>query len=232
MKFKFIFCILVAFTTIGCNINTPEIPNEPSDTPTKENGYDYIDLGLSVKWATCNIGAKRPEEFGDYFAWGETKPKSTYDWSTYNWCRGTNETLTKYNNRSRYGIADNKTTLELTDDAAHTNWGGKWRIPTKSEWEELQNNTTWKEVINNGIYGYEIVSHVDINAKIFLPAACYDDEEDKAGSNMGFCIYWANSINVENPYEAHCLESSINNFHWGTMTTDRCFGVPIRAVFQ
>ena len=89
-----------------------------------ENGYAYVDLGLSVKWATCNVGASKPEDYGDYFAWGETTTKSTYNWSTYKYCKGAYNNLTKYNTSSGYGSVDNKTTLELSDDAARANWGG------------------------------------------------------------------------------------------------------------
>ena len=87
-----------------------------------ENGYAYVDLGLSVKWATCNVGASSPEGYGDYFAWGETTIKSTYNWSTYKYCNGSSSTLTKYNTKSSYGTIDNKTKLDLSDDAARANF--------------------------------------------------------------------------------------------------------------
>ena len=101
-----------------------------SGTTGTENGYGYVDLGLSVKWATCNVGANNPEDYGDYFAWGETTTKDTYNLSTYKWCNGSYSTLTKYCNNSSYGnngFTDNKTQLELSDDAARANWGGSWR---------------------------------------------------------------------------------------------------------
>ena len=79
-----------------------------SEKKINDNGHKYVDLDLpsGTLWATCNVGASKPEEYGDYFAWGETTPKSTYDWSTYKWCRGSRETLTKYNTKSSYGIVD------------------------------------------------------------------------------------------------------------------------------
>ena len=83
-----------------------------------ENGYAYVDLGLSVKWATCNVGATKPEEYGDYFAWGEVEPKEKYDWSTYKYYAGTESGLTKYCTNSNFGIVDNKTILDSADDAA------------------------------------------------------------------------------------------------------------------
>ena len=95
---------------------------------------------MSVKWATCNVGATKPEEYGDYFAWGETDPKSTYDWSTYKYCNGSSSTLTKYNTDNSQGTVDNKTTLDLSDDAARANWGDSWRMPTDAELTELRSN--------------------------------------------------------------------------------------------
>ena len=105
---------MVAFTFTSCSLfDLDEI-----------DGYEYVDLGLSVKWATCNVGADSPEDYGDYFAWGETEPKSTYYWSTYKWYRGDYDNLTKYCTSSSYGTVDNKKQLDLSDDAARANWGG------------------------------------------------------------------------------------------------------------
>ena len=98
----------------------------------------YVDLGLSVKWATCNVGATNPEDYGDYFAWGETSPKDKYDTETYKWYDNIDESLTKYNSEI-YGIVDNKYLLDVTDDAAYINWGSAWRMPTRAEIEELLN---------------------------------------------------------------------------------------------
>ena len=106
------------------------------------NGYAYVDLGLSVKWATCNLGATKPEEYGDYYAWGETetKTKTDYNWSTYRWRKGASGKLTKYcpSNKSGYwagyGSPDGKTSLDLSDDVANIKLGGKWRLPTDAEW--------------------------------------------------------------------------------------------------
>lgn len=111
-----------------------------------ENGHEWVDLGLptGTKWATCNIGATEPEEFGNYYAWGEVTPKEVYDWDTYKY--GRYNQFTKYNTDSRYGrngFADGKTVLELEDDAAHFNWGGKWRMPTSVQLEELIEECCW-----------------------------------------------------------------------------------------
>ena len=136
--------------------------------------HEYVDLGLSVKWATCNVGATKPEEYGYYFAWGETSSKTTYNWSTYKYCNGSYDAMTKYCVDSDCGTVDNKTTLELTDDVARVNWGGKWRMPTKAEQDELRNisNCTWTWTTQNGVNGYKVTSKVNGNS-IFLPAAGY-----------------------------------------------------------
>ena len=84
-------------------------------------------------WATCNVGASKPEEFGGYYAWGETDEKSNYDWSTYKWCNGSYDSMTKYCVYIRDGIVDNKTVLDLEDDVANVKWGATWRMPT---WEQ------------------------------------------------------------------------------------------------
>ncbi|MBQ3804945.1 MAG: hypothetical protein II844_03940 [Prevotella sp.] len=110
------------------------------------NTQKYVDLGLTsgTKWATCNVGASSPEGYGDYFAWGETTPKDNYSWGTYKWSEGSDKTLTKYNTNSERGIVDDRTVLELSDDAAHRNWGGIWRMPTRDEFEELKNECYWE----------------------------------------------------------------------------------------
>ena len=105
-----------------------------------ENGYQYVDLGLSVKWATFNVGATKPEEYGDYYAWGETETKNDYSWSTYKWSDETGNILSKYNTSIYYGTVDNKHVLDAEDDVAHVKWGGKWRMPTQSEQEEHHSN--------------------------------------------------------------------------------------------
>ncbi len=154
--------------------------------------HEYVDLGLSVKWATMNVGASKPEDYGSYFAWGETEPKETYNWSTYKWCNGSSSTLTKYNTSSSYGTVDNKTTLELNDDAARANWGGSWRMPTDAEMTELRTNCTWTWTTENGVNGYKVTSKSNGNS-IFLPAAgdCYYSDLYDAGS---YGYYWSSSL--------------------------------------
>ena len=140
----------------------------------EENGYEWVnfDLPSGTLWATCNVGANSPEKYGFYFAWGETEPKSKYDWSTYKWCNGSETTLTKYITYSSYGTVDNKTVLDLADDAARMNWGGNWRMPTREEFQELSENCTWTWTTQNGVNGYKVTSQSN-GSSIFLPAAGY-----------------------------------------------------------
>ena len=164
-----------------------------------------VDLGLSVKWATCNVGAKKPEEYGDYFAWGEVepKPKETYSWSTYKYCVDNYNNLTKYCNDSYYGnngFTDSKTVLDLEDDAAHVNWGGSWRMPTDEEMTELREQCTWTWTTQNGVNGYKVVG--PNGNSIFLPAAGYRYGSSlyNAGSDGR---YWSSSLNSGNPSDAY-----------------------------
>ena len=161
-----------------------------------ENSHEWIDLGLpsGIKWATCNVGADSPEEYGDYFAWGESQPKYDYDWTTYKYCNGTSPSMTKYCTKSSDGTVDNKTTLELSDDAAYVNWGGKWRMPTKAEQDELRNtsNCTWTWTTQNGVNGYKVTSKKNSNS-IFLPAAGYRDNGNLRYAGSHGC-YWSSSL--------------------------------------
>ena len=169
-----------------------------------ENGYSWIDLGLSVKWATCNVGASKPEDYGDYFAWGEVEPKEEYKWSTYKWCNGTYSTLTKYNTYIEDGpVVDNMTVLEVADDAAAINWGGTWRMPTQAEQSELRSKCTWTWTTQNGVNGYKVTSKSNGNS-IFMPAAGYRQvrEPDYVGSRS---FYWSSSLDTGDPNYAYYL---------------------------
>ena len=202
-----------------------EVDDSNPNIPQTGN-HEYVDLGLSVKWATCNVGATKPEEYGDYFAWGETQPKSNYDWSTYKYCNGSYKTLTKYNNSSSYGTVDNKTTLDLSDDAARANWGGSWRMPTRAEQDELRNNCTWTWTTQNGVNGYKVTSKSNGNS-IFLPAAGYrnDSSLNYAGS-YGYC--WSSSLDTDYPSSAWDV-----SFYSGSVRRDsngRGCGFSVRPV--
>ena len=194
---------------------------ELSFTTKTEPNHPYVDLGLSVKWATYNIGASSPEEYGDYFAWGETEPKDVYDWSTYKWCNGSQNTLTKYCTKREYGVVDNKTALELEDDAAHVNWGGEWRMPTKAELEELRTKCTWLPAKINGVSGREITG--PNGNTLFLPYSGYCSEGKYPGGGTGHS--WSSTSSAYNAYK---LVYSWNGYY--VFDDLRCFGFTIRAV--
>ena len=140
---------------------------------TEELPEGAVDLGLSVLWANCNVGAESPEEYGGYYAWGETEEKTYYSWKTYKWCNGNYGSLTKYCTYSSYGRVDNKTTLDPEDDVAHVQWGGNWRMPTNAERDELRTECDWEWTSVNGVSGYLITG--PSGNSIFLPAAGYRD---------------------------------------------------------
>ena len=201
---------------------------EERERQKTEDVHEYVDLGLSVKWATCNVGASKSEEYGDYFAWGETTPKSTYDSSTYKWCRGSIKTLTKYNTESSYGTVDNKTTLELSDDAARANWGGSWRMPTKAEQDELREKCTWKRTTQNGVSGYKVTSKIN-GKSIFLPVAGsrFGGSLLSVGSN-GY--YWSSSLLTGRPDHTYYLYFGSSSVDW--YDHRRYYGRSVRPVCQ
>ena len=194
-----------------------------------ENGYVYMDLGLSVKWATMNVGASKAEDYGSHFAWGETTTKDNYSWSTYKYCNGSETSLTKYNNSSSRGTVDNKTQLELTDDAAAVNWGGAWRMPTDAELTELREQCTWTWTTQNGVNGYKVTSKKSgyTNNSIFLPAAGYRDGSAlyRAGSRAD---YWSSSLDPDNPDGAWFAWFNSSSVYRGCIS--RHFGHSVRPV--
>ena len=192
----------------------------------KYNGHAYVDLGLSVMWATCNVGAVSPEDYGDYFAWGETSPKSTYNWSTYKWRKGAHNNLTKYSTNSGYGTVDNKKHLDLSDDAARSNWGGSWRMPTHDEFTELREKCTWTWTTQNGVEGYKVTSKTNGNS-LFLPAAGYrlNSSLSCAGS---YGYYWSSSLSTDLPYYARFVYFNSSNVDW--FFNYRYYGRSVRPV--
>lgn len=165
--------------------------------------HAWVDLGLpsGTLWATCNVGAVMPYEYGHYFAWGETERKEVYDWSTYKWCNGDSDQLTKYCYSASHGyngFTDNLTILQSGDDAATVNWGNGWRTPTKEQWEELKNNTANAWTTQNDVYGQIFYGN---GRSLFLPAAgtrC-GSELDGAGSRS---YYWSSSLYADRPSNA------------------------------
>ena len=205
---------------------TPKAAPQPAATSASIEGHEYVDLGLSVKWARCNVGANKPEDYGDYFAWGETQPKSKYDWSTYKWCKGSKDTQTKYCTSNSYGTVDNKTQLELSDDAARANWGGSWRMPTMAEQYELRKKCKWKWTTQNGVKGYKVTSKRNGNS-IFLPAAGYRDDSSLYGAgSLGF--YWSSSLYTDYPLLAWYLYFNSRFVDW--YYNLRCYGQSVRPV--
>ena len=193
---------------------------------------ELVDLGLpsGLKWATFNLGATKPEEYGDYFAWGETEPKEDYSLSTYKWCKGGERTITKYCSRSDYGyngFTDNKTVLEPEDDAAAVALGGSWRMPTKAEQDELRTKCTWTWTTQNGVNGY-LVTGPNGNS-IFLPAASYWDGTslDGAGSRGN---YWSSSLNTDGPRYVYLLY--FNSSGVSTRSIIRFYGRSVRPVTE
>lgn len=203
--------------------------------------HTYIDLGLpsGTLWATCNIGAHSPSDYGDYYAWGENKVKSKYTWSTYKFVNTKAEVsygflvkyhLTKYCNDSIYGdsgFIDKKTQLEPSDDVSYIKWGEDWSIPTKAQWEELLDNCIWKAVNKNGKNCYQVMG--PNHNTIYLPASGFCDTLPKY--KEGYGRYWANSIElgrVNRSYYAWALD--FNEISRGMVISDRYKGYAIRPV--
>jgi hypothetical protein len=192
-------------------------------------GVQAVDLGLSVKWATCNVGANTPEDYGYYFAWGETQSNENYDWRTYKYCNRTFNinTLTKYNADSRYGRVDNKTTLEAQDDAATANWGGAWRMPTKAEQDELRTKCKWVWTTLNGVNGYKVIG--PNGNSIFLPAAGYMFRDSLYGAGS-YGYYCSTSLNADYPSYAYSVDFLSGYVHWSGHP--RFYGQSVRPVCQ
>lgn len=175
------------------------------------NGHQYVDLGLSVVWATCNVGASSPSGYGDYYAWGETYTKTSYD----------------RDNCQTWG----KETGDISGtvrDVARAKWGGTWRIPTSEEWQELVDYCTWRWTTQGGHYGYKITS--DRNGKsIFLPAAGAREGTtlDVAGE-IG--DYWSSTPDEGNSLSSYYLIFYDGNYYvmsdW--KSSNRNYGLSIR----
>ncbi len=208
---------LVALVAIGLLFVQCE-QNEMENASGKHNGHKYVDLGLpsGLKWATCNVGATTPEEYGDYFAWGEVESKATYNWDTYKYYGGSN--VTKY-------TGNDKTVLDPEDDAATANWGGVWRMPTKAEQDELRNNCTWDWTIQNGVNGYEVTG--PNGNSIFLPAAGYMYVGTLNGAGS-YGYYWSSSLYAVSPDYAYFVGFDSGYVDWGH--DYRCCGLTVRPV--
>ena len=187
-------------------------------------------MGLSVKWATCNVGATSPEGYGDYFAWGETSPKSSYDWSNLKYCLDNSaDSFSKYVASSEYGSVDNMTRLELSDDAARGNWGGSWRMPTRAEQDELREQCSWQWTTVNGHNGYRVTSKRN-GRSIFLPAAGSRDggSSSRVGSRGN---YWSSSLYTSYSSYAYSLSFDSGIVGWDSYDVRR-YGRSVRAVSE
>ena len=221
---------LVALVAIGLVFFTSCESSIEENGVGKHKVHEYVDLGLpsGLKWATCNVGATTPEEYGDYFAWGEVEPKETYNWSTYKYGAGYDQ-LTKYCSDSYYGkdgFIDTKTVLDPEDDAATANWGSAWRMPTEAEQDELRNNCTWDWTIQNGVNGYKVTG--PNGNSIFLPAARYVYDSGFVGSNG---LYWSSSLDTDGPDYACGVGFNSDRVYWNSRG-NRFYGCAVRPVFQ
>ncbi len=206
-----------------------------------EETHEYVDLGLpgGVLWATCNVGASKPEESGLFFAWGETDGYArdedhTFDWAHYNLCHGFSSKMTKYScstafwDRNLGTSPDGETVLEAMDDAATANWGAEWRMPSLQEMNDLYNSkyTRIEWVTVNGVYGCKITSNSNGNS-IFLPAAGYRDQAD-LNSEGKYGYYWTSELN-----SGYCGRAYYLYFYSGLVdcgNNNRSNGNSVRAV--
>jgi hypothetical protein len=210
----------------------------------QQGAREAVDLGLNVKWASCNVGADKPEDCGDYFAWGEIEPyyqpgysqlsspvwktgkDAGYDWPSYRWCNGSSSTLTKYNSSYGLGTVDYKSKLLEEDDAAaQAGWQGTWRMPTDEDWYELLNNCTWMWTTQNGMKGYRVTG--SNGNSIFLPAAgswggTTFSEKGTVGN------YWGANRNSGLPF--YGFNVTISSGVMETNATSRSFGFSVRPV--
>lgn len=237
------------------------IENDGEDTPNIHNGHEYVDLGLpsGLKWATCNVGASAPEEYGDYFAWGEIEPyyqeghsqdnpcsswrtgkTAGYNWASYKWSSAWNN-ITKYTfadgqttadwySNDQF-VGDNKTVLEPADDAATQNWGGNWRMPTESELDQLRTSCTW--TWDDTKQGYNVTG--TNGNSIFLPAAGYrgglTDSSSLSLSNSGTRGYYLSS-SLHSSSSARAFSLYFYSSDQGMTNNYRYYGQSVRAVCE
>lgn len=205
-----------------------------------EVDHEWVDLGLpsGTLWATTNIGAEAPEEYGSYFAWGETAPKDHYEWDNYLWYDEVGRHLTKYCTNPDYGLLDGLTVLDLDDDAAFVNWGPEWRMPTHEQQKELLECCTWKWTIINGVTGYQVSSEIpnddgEVGSSIFLPAAGFMHGGEVLWDGTDG-LYWSCDLESSMPMNAFDLELTNRvlqtNWLFRWYFEERFFGYTVRAV--
>ena len=220
-KNSFLFVVMLS-TALSLGFASCDNDNEPKNPKKK---YEYVDLGLSVKWATCNIGASSPEEYGSYFAWGEVEPKDYYGYDNYKWFiyqKDVSMTITKYNYDPYMGSVDNKMILDQEDDAATVNMGKAWRMPTIDEITELVQGCTWEftELYNGKfVRGWIGTSKVN-NKSIFFPlAGLKGTEGDSYRATCGF--YWSSSKAIAGiGTSSYCLLLNDGEIYGGDYSID------------
>lgn len=223
----------MAAILLGVGLQSCDREDNNGDNNGGNNGGNssvvWVDLGLpsGLLWADRNVGASTLEDYGNYYAWGETTPKDVYDMSTYAYGNEYDE-LTKYCNNDSYGLngfTDNLTVLQASDDAATANLGAGARTPTEDEWRELIGHTTSTWITRNGVNGRLLTG--SNGRSLFLPAAgsSYGSSLDFAGEN-GY--YWSSTLYVDNPIRAiYFLFDSNNQIAYNGY---RSLGFPVRAV--
>lgn len=213
-------------------------------------GHNYVDIGLpsGIKWATCNMGASKPSDSGDYYAWGEVETKGGYSWTTYLFCKEEDGRLNKYCHTEELGVVDKKSVLELDDDASTSKWGKKWRMPRKEEFQELIDNCIWEwtnDFEGSGKSGCVGTSKRNEN-KIFFPASGQRYEAKYAFAQMpGFSIpnpqngiefegefggYWSSSLCLERSKGAFIM--NVSSYAMELDIAQRCIGHSVRAVCE
>lgn len=229
---------MAMFFAFGC---------KPEDEPTNQGGnndgggnggntetHTYVDLGLpsGTLWATCNVGAEKPEDYGDYLAWGETTTKTVYDGSTYKYYKidyNGDALLTKYNNdpeEGYNGFVDYLLVLSAEDDAATANWGNNWRMPTENDYEELRENTISAWENRNGVNGR--VFTAENGNSIFLPAAGAYGSDFHGSGEVG--LYWSSQLDIEYPIVARALYMNSECCEMEEGDAARCYGLSVRPV--
>lgn len=224
--------IIPGTTTITASIkNNKSIHAQCIVKVFNANGYEYVDMKLpsGTLWATCNIGASYPHFPGAYFAWGETIQKNEYTWDNLTYCLDSNGYMfSKYVTDSKYGTIDNKTELDLCDDAAHVNWGGDWRMPSKEQLDELVQECIWSLLDRNGNKCFYITSKTN-GESIILPVTGYLDTSLKDYTYFGY--YWSRSIDKRSPFYAVDLAFLYNGYNV-VQTMPRYKGINVRAVLE
>ena len=212
-------------TSYGSQVTFSTINHQTTEPTLTDSGFGYVDLGLSVMWATCNIGATATEQHGDYYAWGEIEPKNNYNWKTYKWCNNSDTALTKYCVNNKYGLVDDKVLLDHEDDAASVLWGASWHMPTDEEWTELRTECTWYWICKNDVNGYKVVGKN--GNSIFLPMSGYRLDKEYYDNETSGC-YWSKSLHADFSRYTHCVifdAAKIDKYYNG-----RCCGQVIRPV--